>query len=783
MPRFDSLSLKIRLPMIISGVALTMALVVGFVGYKDIASIARRNMDAQMNAILVERKSAVEAFYTHVADNLTDMSNNPTTAAGLQGLQPGWEQAGRDPASNLTSVDIDNNPKAEESRMVLDTRSDPIRYNDQYATFNLAFRDWVQLRGFDDLLLIDLDGNIVYSMANDAGFVSNLNTGSERDDLLATVFKAALADASRPYFSDFAEDPRSKNASSAFGARAILGADGAVAGVIAVRMTEVALSAVVNNPSNLGQTGQAILVGPDQAARSLPRFDGQFKFLENLPNATDLRGAMVDDEGVQRGVALVSGDTGSAMSAKLDIPDLDYTIRVELSDKEGIAQVNEMLLDLALWTAISWALVMALSVLIVRNVTNPVNRLVGSVKSIADGNLEAEVGDIDRSDELGDIARSLDALRQKLSVGSSAEAERDRQAEVQHVVVDGLTLGLTKLSDGNLAQSIDVDFGTEHDHLRVSFNHTMEKLNETITMVVDTSESIRSRSREMSQSSEDLSRRTENQAATLEQTAAALDELTASIRTAADSAKEVEAIVRSARSEAEESGKVVQGAVLAMTEIENSSDQISQIIGVIDDIAFQTNLLALNAGVEAARAGDAGKGFAVVASEVRALAQRSSAAAREIKTLISASTQNVGRGVEQVGRAGTALENIVNRVSHISTLVSSIATAAAEQSTGLAEINLGVTQLDQVTQQNAAMVEESTAASQSLNQEAAGLADLVSQFTIRKRRSETPVAAFAPVDSAFESDLSQAAALPEPLPPRPAKVTTLQVAAGSWQDF
>ncbi|MBC7477338.1 MAG: hypothetical protein H7317_04495, partial [Pseudorhodobacter sp.] len=304
-------------------------------------------------------------------------------------------------------------------------------------------------------------------------------------------------------------------------------------------------------------------------------------------------------------------------------------------------------------------------------------------------------------------------------------------------------------------------------------------------IVVETAESIQSRSREISQSSEDLSRRTENQAATLEETAASLDELTASIRTAAESAREVEGIVRSARHEAEESGLVVQGAVKAMTEIEHSSDQISQIIGVIDDIAFQTNLLALNAGVEAARAGEAGKGFAVVASEVRALAQRSSAAAREIKTLISASTQHVGRGVEQVGRAGTALENIVARVSHISTLVSNIASAAAEQSTGLAEINLGVTQLDQVTQQNAAMVEQSTAASQSLNQEAASLAELVAHFTVRKATHRP--ADFTPLGIAYEADVDDIEEdeplAPQPHAPRPAAAPVFASGSGNWQDF
>jgi methyl-accepting chemotaxis protein len=350
------------------------------------------------------------------------------------------------------------------------------------------------------------------------------------------------------------------------------------------------------------------------------------------------------------------------------------------------------------------------------------------------------VPDADRSDELGEIALALEGLREKLIGAEAAERERAQLQADQQSVVDALSVGLQNLAAGNLQDTLTREFAGNYETLRGDFNRTVAKLNETISRVVETSENIRVRSSEISMASEDLSRRTENQAATLEETAAALDELTSSVKSAAEGAKEVENIVRQARREAEESGNVVQGAVAAMTEIERSSEQISQIIGVIDDIAFQTNLLALNAGVEAARAGDAGKGFAVVASEVRALAQRSSGAAKEIKTLIGASTQHVGRGVDQVGRAGEALASIVNRVAHISTLVSDIAAGATEQSTGLAEINIGVTQLDQVTQKNAAMVEQTTAASQSLNSEASDLSGLVARFSLRNDQPQRGIA-------------------------------------------
>ena len=235
---------------------------------------------------------------------------------------------------------------------------------------------------------------------------------------------------------------------------------------------------------------------------------------------------------------------------------------------------------------------------------------------------------------------------------------------------------------------------------------------------------------EISQASDDLSKRTEQQAASLEETAAALDQITATVRRTAAGARQASDAVTAAKGEAEHSGVVVTQAVSAMGQIEKSSQQISQIIGVIDEIAFQTNLLALNAGVEAARAGDAGRGFAVVAQEVRALAQRSAEAAKEIKGLISTSTQQVGQGVDLVGQTGKALQSIVAKVAEIDTLVSEISSSAQEQATGLAEVNTAVNQMDQVVQQNAAMVEQSTAASHSLANEAQEMARLVSRFQV-----------------------------------------------------
>jgi methyl-accepting chemotaxis protein len=318
--------------------------------------------------------------------------------------------------------------------------------------------------------------------------------------------------------------------------------------------------------------------------------------------------------------------------------------------------------------------------------------------------------------------------------GQDAEASRaaadDQQATL---LANTIGLGLERLAEGDLQFRLTEGLPPAYEKLRVDFNTAMAQLQDTLATVGRNTHAIRSGAGEIASAADDLSHRTEQQAASLEQTAAALDQITATVRKTADGADHARNVVSKAKADAERGGVVVREAVLAMSEIESSSHKVSQIIGVIDEIAFQTNLLALNAGVEAARAGDAGRGFAVVAQEVRALAQRSAEAAREIKTLISASTAQVGSGVKLVGETGQSLERIVAQVADINSVVLEIAASAKEQATGLQEVNGAVNQMDQTTQQNAAMVEQSTAASHSLAQEAEDLARLLQRFRIGER--------------------------------------------------
>ena len=341
---------------------------------------------------------------------------------------------------------------------------------------------------------------------------------------------------------------------------------------------------------------------------------------------------------------------------------------------------------------------------------------------------EREEMERERLEQERERERKAKAEAEKRALEDAAEAERKLRHEEQNKVVAALAEALKRLSEGDVRSTIDTTFPESYEQLRNDYNAAVLSLRGVILRLTETTMTIKGNSGEISNAADDLSTRTERAAATLGETASALTELTESVHSAAKVAAQANDSVGTARSNAQNASEVVRDAISAMDSISGSSEKISKITSVIDDIAFQTNLLALNAGVEAARAGEAGRGFAVVASEVRALAQRSSDAAREINQLISESSTEVEKGVTLVDKTGEVLRSIVDDVSSIAQHMSEIATSSGEQASGIEEINNAVTKLDQATQQNAAMFEETTAASFSLTSEAGVLSEIVAQF-------------------------------------------------------
>ncbi|WP_193227745.1 methyl-accepting chemotaxis protein [Aureimonas psammosilenae] len=413
-----------------------------------------------------------------------------------------------------------------------------------------------------------------------------------------------------------------------------------------------------------------------------------------------------------------------------------------------LASTSQRVTMIAAGLALVFGAVVA--ILIGRGIVKPIRAMTAAMGRLAEGDLSVEIPGTKRRDETGAMAGAMavfkNAAVERRELEARAETERreaeeaKRAAEAQAAaeaiaserafVAARLGVGLRALAEGDLTTRIGERMPGEYETLRLNFNSAMAALESAVAGVATGAGGIASGSREIGHASNDLSRRTEKQAAALEETAAALNEITAAVRQTSHSARTAQDAVSEAKKDAEASGATVANAIKAMDAIERSSAEIGKIISVIDEIAFQTNLLALNAGVEAARAGEAGRGFAVVAQEVRALAQRSAEASREIKDLIAASSAQVSAGVSLVDQAGEALTRIAARVLKINEVVSAIASSAREQASGLAEVNEAVDEMDKVTQQNAAMVEETTAATRSLTDEAKHLSEMVSRFRV-----------------------------------------------------
>ena len=442
------------------------------------------------------------------------------------------------------------------------------------------------------------------------------------------------------------------------------------------------------------------------------------------------------------------------------------------------------------------ALAMALSLYVtVWKIERPLLRLGAKMRDLAGGDLGVDIAEAARGDEIGEMARAVEVFKtnaverrraesEATTARQAAEAERARAAEeranaaqAQTSALSALREGLRRLAEGDLGVRLFEGFAENFTDVRDDFNSAADKLKAAMALVVRSTGAIHASSREIGEASNNLSQRTEQQAASLEETAAALGEITNTLRASAENARAAADAVAAADADARQGAVVVRQAVEAMDAIAQSSQKIGQIIGAIDEIAFQTNLLALNAGVEAARAGDSGRGFAVVASEVRALAQRSAEAAKEIKALVSTSGAQVTSGVKLVAASGKALESIIAQVSEINAVVASIAAATQQQASGIAEINTAISHMDQTTQQNATMVEESTAASHSLSKEMSELTRLVEQF-----RLDAPGAADLrrSLQAAAPHAFARPAAPPRGKTPAGPK---LAAAGGEWTEF
>lgn len=755
--------LSTKLPLYFVCFCLLVAVTLATSSFLNFRKALVHEAETTFTTIAENRKEALETWLESIDADIRSMAASYEVSHALAQFQSAWIEFGPEPKNDLQDAYITANPNPTGQKHLLNTAPGDQRYHQLHGRYHPSFVVFQQLKGYYDLFLFDMDGDLVYSVFKEADYATNLVAGPYAASGLGRVFRsAANGQIGQVYYDDFAPYAPSNDAPAAFVSTPIADATGKIIGVLAYQMPIDRLFNIVNNPNGLGDTGEIVLVGSDLKARSQSRHAGRYDLLDDLAPRPQIEAGLRNDARIWNNVTGVSGEPVLAFSTGIKTLGVSWALIAEISMAEVLAPVAGMRQVMIVLSLGATAVLSLLGWLIARSITRPIARVSAAMDRVSQGDFDTEINEATRRDEIGEMAKVLVRFKQKLADANLAEADRQAMQDEQRKVVQSLSVGLVNLSNGNLTQPISDDFHEDYRQLRDDYNTAINTLSTVLGEVVETATKFKRGANEIALSSDNLCTRTESTAATLEESAAALDQLTHGVASAADGAKSALEFVGHARDHAEKSGDVVRRAVTAMAEIKTSSGQISQFVGVIEEISFQTNLLALNAGVEAARAGDFGKGFAVVATEVRALAQRSSSAAKEIKALIESSSNEVQKGVELVGDVGVALNSIIERVGHITTLVSEISTGMSEQSVGISEINTGVIHLDQVTQQNASMVEEATAAAQHLKTDAATLVDFVSRFQIRKTMASNIVSFDQSEDSFDASVVESFEAIPVP---------------------
>lgn len=700
-----------------------------------------------LDAYAEDRHKDLDRLLSGIDKDMLLTASDPGTVEALRALDVAATKSGPEGFKALQAAYVTDNPNPTGKHDLLD-QAGSSEYDLAHARYHPFFRQHLRTYGYYDMFLFNSKGDAVYTVFKEADFATNFLNGQWASSGLGIVFKQALAAKNDDaiFYSDFAPYAPSAGVPAAFLAVPIRDA-GVTIGVLAVQMPMDKFLETLSNNTGLGETGETILINGNKMLTV-----DSTRTPEDDTLKAKLEGELID--AALSGTAMTGELTGyRGMTSYAAIEPVDYhgtkwAIAALVGKDEAnapVAALRNMVVVCALLLLVASVVV---STILSRRLMAPIVSLVTAMTRLASGNTGITLTGENRIDEIGDMVRSVGIFRdaalaqQRLeeeaeqtrrtaeSDRRAREAERAAEAAQIREAVEGIGDALQALAAGNLRIRIDTAFVGELDRIRVNYNDAVTTLDNALSMVGASVGVIHTGTSEISAAANNLSYRTEQQAASVEETAAALEEITTTVGDSRKRAEEMGALVTKARERGEKSSELARRTTAAMVSIEDSSKQINSIISVIDEIAFQTNLLALNAGVEAARAGDAGKGFAVVAMEVRELAQRSATAAREIKNLITTSGDQVKEGVALVSDVGDALREIVDEVLEINTHVVAIVESSREQATGLREINTAVNVIDQGTQQNAAMVEQTTAATHSLAMEAQSLAKLLSNFDL-----------------------------------------------------
>jgi methyl-accepting chemotaxis protein len=783
-----------KLPLALVVSALLVSVGVGAASYFIGSTIVNQMNARQLQTVADERAKEFQTFIKGIETDVVSTAAADLTAGAARDLAVAWgsmtiAKPPLDPAATLRANYIDFNPNPAGQRQLLDTPAGEgvkkTSYEFQHPKLNPIFRRQLEQRGYADMFVFDLKGNLLYSVMKNDDFARNFAEGGDMADSgLGQAYRAAmtLTEPGQVAFTDVAiYGPAGGPAS--FLAAPIFDARQKLMGVFAVEMPIGAINAMMQSKDNLGQTGESFFVGEDYLMRSDSSFSSGDDTLatryENPIVTAALGGAKA------QGVTQDYRDTNMIVTATpVEFNGAKWAMVTTISEAEALAPVAQMRDMMLMVGAGLLVLAAAAGWLFSRTITRPISRLTGTMDALACGNLDIEIKGAGRSDEIGAMAKAVQVFKDNAAkINDMTEGERaalaqrrsERASMMQQLqvafgeVVDAAIAGdfskrvsaefpdaelntlagsvnelvetverglgetgevLGALAHTDLTRRVNGQYQGAFERLKTDTNAVAEKLVEIVGSLRQTSRSLRTATGEILSGANDLSERTTRQAATIEETSAAMERLAGTVVANAERAHDASKAAAGVTRSAEEGGEVMLRATHAMERITESSGKISNIIGLIDDIAFQTNLLALNASVEAARAGDAGKGFAVVAVEVRRLAQSAASASSDVKTLIEQSGDEVSGGSRLVLEAAGKLEAMLAAARSSNDVMDTIARESREQAASIEEVNTAVRQMDEMTQHNAALVEQTNAAIEQTEAQAVELDRIVEVFRV-----------------------------------------------------